>query len=431
MQYPRIEAPIALIGMGLSNLSVQKYLLTSGFNEADIFVYQDEDGEDAQERLQEAKTFFVSPGYPLSKPWLHKLKHFKQGVTSELALAYALIAERKSGETIVGVSGSLGKSTTVSLIHAGLVAANQKAELSGNIGKPLLDYVMATSDEKAKYSKYIVLELSSYQLENCGDLNVDISCLTNFSPNHLSRYPSLEAYYAQKLELIGRTKNMVFVNEQSTELVKTLKSVDPQKLRFYNPDDSLVFDEKDWKAKRLVGAHNKQNLEAAALVLKELGCLSEDAKAALLSYSGLPHRLQKISLPLGAPTVINDSKCTSIDGIKVALACVAEEENMNFERLTLLIGGQDKDLPWQDLASLPKGIRFLFFGEVGPKAKDLSQIEGPCFQTLDQLIGSLKIEDYSPQDWILLSPGGTSFDEFKNFEERGKVFSERMQQKWN
>ncbi len=430
-----LKSPVALIGLGVSNESVKRFGLSQGLSENDFIVFEDSQGEKGQAKVAQAASYVVSPGYPLNREWLTKLPNFIERKTSELAIAFDLLKQRKSAEKnkteqVIGVTGSLGKSTTVTLLHRGLLASGKKSVLCGNIGAPLLDYVMASSKDTSLLADYIVLELSSYQLENCGNLDLDVSCISNLSPNHLSRYPSLDAYYRQKLEIIERTKTAVFLNTQSPELVRVLKGRSDSRFKWYDSDRSKVFAKIDFSNKALVGQHNEQNLEAAAQILQSTGAWSEKSRKEMLAFRGLPHRLEKVTLSARGPTVVNDSKSTSIDGVKIALDCV-ESERSSSGKLLLLLGGQDKELPWKSLSQLPPNSEVIFFGEVGEKAKCLTGLPGKVFGSLAETLKSLVPSNYSSDDWILLSPGGTSFDEFKNFEERGTYFEKRIQEIWN
>jgi UDP-N-acetylmuramoylalanine--D-glutamate ligase len=171
---------------------------------------------------------------------------------------------------------------------------------------------------------------------------------------------------------------------------------------------------------RLLGEHNQQNLRLAATTLSLLGLPVEDQKT-LLEYPGLPHRTEYVTEKNGIH-FINDSKATSIESVLVSVeACLKNVEPGG--KIHLLLGGRDKNLPWQDLNELisHKNIFYYFFGESKSLIPQKTKLVGSEFTDVESCFKSA-LSHSKKGDWILFSPGGTSLDQFKNFEERGNFF---------
>lgn len=419
-----LKRPIAVVGMGMSGEAARRLLLLNRVKPADLITFDDKPGNadysDPQKLLQERnpQTLVVSPGVPLSKEWIIDAQEHGALVTSELALGLHFLTTEK----IIGVTGSVGKSTTVSLLEAGLKAFSPDSFVGGNIGRPLADYVSDLLERKRAKAPWLVLELSSYQLENCGNLKCEISSLTYLTPNHIDRYESLAAYYDRKWELVGRTNKSVVLNQHGGDLPKYARGrkADAELLWTDQNDEELVpYDLQDAK---LLGSHNQDNLALAAKIAKEAGW-PQEAFQGMKDFPGLPHRMENLGLRQKI-RFVNDSKATTMDSVKTAALGLYEQMDRKTQ-LVLLLGGKDKDLPWNELAELKKiqKLRPVFFGSVGAKAKEMSGLEGEVFPKLKDAIDALH-SIVKQGDTVLLSPGGTSLDEFKNFEERGKFFAD-------
>lgn len=421
-----IKRPVAVVGLGLSGEAALRLLRLNGVKKADLCTFDEKapaDYSSPEKMLEERKpqTIVVSPGYPLSREWIQEFRESGGEVTSELALAVHYLTTEK----VIGVTGSVGKSTTVSLLEAGLQKFSPHAFVGGNIGRPLADYVADLQSNKRQKAPWIVLELSSYQLENCGALQCDLSAITYFTKNHMERYTSLQHYYETKWQLVKITKKAVVLNERGGDLKNYAKGKreNAELMWVDQTSEELMPYELD-KAK-LLGSHNQDNLAIAAKLAKEAGW-PPIAFEGMREFPGLPHRMQNLGMRSGVQFV-NDSKATTMESVKTAALGIYEQMDRK-KQLVLLLGGKDKDLPWQELAALKKiqKIRPVFFGEVGKKAKELSGLDGPVFpkfrEAVECLTGMTQLGDI-----VLLSPGGTSWDEFKNFEERGQVFCELVE----
>ena len=421
-----LKRPIAVVGMGMSGEAARRLLKLNRVKDDEIVTFDDKPGaadfSDPQKMLDERKpkTLVVSPGVPLSKDWIQDAKDHGALVTSELALGLQFLTSEK----IIGVTGSVGKSTTVSLLEAGLKAFSPASFVGGNIGRPLADYVSDFLERKRAKAPWIVLELSSYQLENCGSLRCELSAITFLVANHMDRYPSLDAYYATKWELVGRTEKAVVLNRHGGDLVKFAKGrkSDCEQLWTDQNDEELAACE--LQEAKLLGAHNQDNIAVAAKLAREAGW-PESAIQGMKDFPGLPHRMENLGLRQKI-RFVNDSKATTIESVKTAAFGLYEQMDRKTQ-LVLLLGGKDKDLPWAELGELKKiqKLRPVFFGAVGEKAHRESGLGGEVFPKLKDAIAALH-SIARAGDTVLLSPGGTSLDEFKNFEERGKFFAEQV-----
>lgn len=422
-----VKRPVAVVGLGLSGEAALRLLRLNGVKKADLCTFDDKPGNadycDPEKMMEEKKpqTLVVSPGYPLSKEWIQEFKEAGGHITSELALAVHYL----STERVIGVTGSVGKSTTVSILEAALKDFSPHSFVGGNIGRPLADYVADLQSHKREKAPWIVLELSSYQLENCGALQCEFSAITYFTSNHMERYTSLQHYYETKWQLVKITKKAVVLNERGGDLKNYAKGKreNPELCWVDQSSEDVMPFELD-KAK-LLGSHNQDNLAMAAKLAVLAGWPST-AIEAMKKFPGLPHRMENLGVRSGVHFV-NDSKATTMESVKTAALGIYEQMDRK-KQLVILLGGKDKNLPWNELGELKKiqKLRPVFFGDVGKKAKDASGLDGPVFPKLkdavDSLTGITQLGDI-----VLLSPGGTSLDEFKNFEERGAVFRQLVE----
>ncbi|MBC7741224.1 MAG: UDP-N-acetylmuramoyl-L-alanine--D-glutamate ligase [Bdellovibrionaceae bacterium] len=422
-----LKTPIAVIGLGKSGLAAVSFLKLAGYQDADIITYDDKKASPlGYKHVTQPtdltnlfpRTLVVSPGVSLNTNWIQQIAATGARVTSELTLATSVLTTEK----LIGVTGSVGKSTVTSLIGASALTDDPNAFVGGNLGTPFCQYAIDILNGRTQ-AHWIILELSSYQLENCAHLEFEFSAITFLSANHLERYASLEEYYRTKLQITHATKQICFINKTSEDAVQFAKLAKCA----YQEVSAETFEDKELlKSVLLIGAHNKDNFAIAAELAKAAG-FSAESLTAMAQFKGLLHRLEFVNTIKGVK-YINDSKATSMDSVEVAAqGCL--ESLTNSAKLYLLLGGKDKTLPWEQLAHLavPQIIP-LFFGACGQLAKNKSQLSGPYFS---KLIEALEHAYQSAQagDVVLLSPGGTSLDEFKNFEDRGEFFKKFVTQK--
>ena len=413
-----LKTPIAIVGLGKSGNSAFNLLITAGTKNENLILF-DEKSAQAQVNSVEAlialspKTLVVSPGVALSSSWIRDLAAGGCQITSEISLAASLITTEK----VLGITGSVGKSTVTSLLGAGALSFDTNAFVGGNLGVPFCDYALRKLKGEPT-AKWVVLELSSYQLENSKLLKLENSIITFLSANHLERYKSLEDYYKTKFIITEITNGTCLLNSTSEDCVKYADVFSKSKFKLVNAEN---FSQKNLLAAlALIGAHNKDNFSLAAEMAKLCGW-PEVANSAMTQYRGLAHRLEFVATVNGV-TYVNDSKATALDSVLVAArGCLEGLTEQN--HLFLLLGGKDKNLPWENLSVLNSNeiINPVFFGQCGELAKSKAELSGEYFERLGSAIHYCQKRAH-PGDVVLLSPGGTSLDEFKNFEERGDFF---------
>ncbi|HEY8278129.1 MAG TPA: UDP-N-acetylmuramoyl-L-alanine--D-glutamate ligase, partial [Bdellovibrionota bacterium] len=420
-----LKRPVAVVGMGLSGEAACRLLRLYGLKKNDLLTFDDKlgaaDFSDPEKLLKkQPQTLVVSPGVPLSKEWIQEFLEQGGAVTSELALALHFLEREK----LIGVTGSVGKSTVVSLLEAGLKKFSSESFVGGNIGRPFADYISDIKEKKRARAPWVVLELSSYQLENMGNLHCELSAITYLTGNHLDRYPSLEAYYNQKWELVKRTNKAVVLNSHGGDLKKYARGRKESAELLWTDQNDEELAKYELNEAKLLGAHNQDNLAVAAKLAREAGW-PEEAILGMKEFPGLPHRMENLGIRQKI-RFVNDSKATTIESVKTAALGIYEQMDRKTQ-LVLLLGGRDKNLPWADLAELKRiqKLRVLFFGECAAKAKSLSGLDGEEFPKLKDAVAALHSVAKSG-DIVLLSPGGTSRDEFKSFEDRGKFFAEAV-----
>ncbi len=423
-----LKTPIAIVGMGKSGEAAKRLLISAGISSSAIKCFDGKlasaDFNDPNKLMSEVKpqTLVVSPGVPLASNWI-KAAH-EQGivVTSEISLSCAFLTTEK----LIGVTGSVGKSTTVSLLQAGLAAFSKTSFVGGNLGTPFAEYAADLVDGKHKPADWVVLELSSYQLENCEGLALNLSAITFLTSNHLERYENLQHYYDTKWKILSLTKERMLLNSEGGDLVEYAKSQNhSEQVRVISRNDMVLRSLQLDKA-LLIGQHNQDNLALAATLALEAGW-PESSIEAMKNFQGLSHRLENLGTSKGV-RFINDSKATAMDSVLIATTA-AFDTLIPGGKLFLLLGGRDKNLPWDQLKVLGafSGIEFIFFGECRAIAQKKSDLEGNSFARLDEAL-VYAFDHAKSADTVLLSPGGTSLDEFKSFEDRGNFFKKKVEE---
>lgn len=417
----QIQPPVIIIGLARSGIAAKKLLLASGFQENDILTF-DENKPEAQykteaelEALTSVKTVIVSPGVSLQKKIIQVWRAQGKHITSEINLALSQITTEK----IIGITGSLGKSTTTSIIGAGIKTFDHNVFIGGNLGTPASEYALSILNDPSRRAQWMVLELSSYQLENADLLSVDYSLITFLSPNHLERYDSLNDYYASKWTLLNRTKLKTILNENGGDLKSFAQDKPLSKVVWASKNDSHIKKYELNKA-AIIGQHNQDNLAMAAAL--GLECEFPDSYfTGIKEFPGLKYRLENLGLKKNI-LFINDSKATTIDSVKAAVA--ATKTAFTNSTIYLLLGGRDKKLPWHELKFLTSDprIKLFFFGEHGPIIKQTLASPSPVFKTLALLLQNLSTDILELDSVVLFSPGGVSQDEFSSFEARGDFF---------
>ena len=342
---------------------------------------------------------------------------------------------------VIGITGSAGKTTTTTLVGrmaARAIQAPRKAWVGGNIGMPLIDHL-----EEISPSDMVILELSSFQLDQM-TVSPQIAAVLNITPNHLDRHGNLEAYTAAKARLLAfqSPADIAVLDRDDPGAWKLAGQVlgrlvsfglscpPPGQAGSFIRDDRLVLQdgdkEIDLMSRELIqlrGEHNLQNVLAACAIAWSAGFPVEAIQDGVKDFTGVPHRLEFIRTFDGADW-FNDSIATAPERTMAAI--------LSFDNpLVLLLGGRDKDLPWGDLAELvhQRVDHVVIFGEAAEKIMQVIGAIQPgerpftlvhCSGLQEAVQAAAAVAE--PGDVILFSPGGTSFDEFKDFEERGECF---------
>ncbi len=419
-----LPKPIAIIGLGISGQAIFELLIEDGISENELILF-DEKAKSAHfntgsELLSKGrpKTLVVSPGVPLQTPWIKDAVEQGLLLTSELSLAYRVLTNEK----IIAITGSIGKSTTTCLLQSALNQFSPHSFVGGNLGIPLAIYSKELIQRKRPKADWIVLELSSYQLENFSELKADYSIITYFTANHLERYNSKEDYYQTKWTLESKTKNTMVLAKNGGDLYSWCQNQTQHIPWIWTDRTSVLVTKYNLDQCELLGSHNLDNIALAAEIIKQAE-MPEIAYPGLRKFRGLSHRVENVGTFNGV-RFINDSKATTIESVKIGVTSSLETVPPHC-KLHLLLGGRDKNLPWKDLHFLKDNpqIQFYFFGECRNLAKTVSGLPGEEYPSMVEAVPSA-IKNAQVGDSILLSPGGTSLDEFKNFEVRGDVFKE-------
>jgi UDP-N-acetylmuramoylalanine--D-glutamate ligase len=419
-----MQAPVAVVGLGATGKALMRLFGAYGIDRSQYVTFDaidaSADFNDPVQLLKNARpaTLIVSPGVPLASAWIADFKKSGGTLTSEFDLCSKLV----TSERIVAVTGSIGKSTCTSLLGEALRVVDPNVFIGGNLGLAWANYFADLKLGLRQKSLWQALEVSSYQIEGwTAPLNIESAILTYLSPNHLERYPSLTDYYAVKWALLKRAVGKTFVNGDCPAIREGLaqqglaqKAIEAQAKDF------------DTRAAKLLGEHNKQNL-SLALHFVETHKMGEAAKKAILQFKGLEHRCENLGERKGV-LFVNDSKATAIDSVQAAINGLSATRQQRGGRLWVCLGGRDKKLPWPLLVSsfADQHITPIYFGECRQTIQKALSKEGPEFDKLSDVMAALP-KLVRSGDIVLLSPGGTSLDEFKNFEERGSYFKSAIE----
>ena len=349
----------------------------------------------------------VTPGLPLNRhPIAQRARDAGVEIIGDIEL-FARARPELPPHKVVGITGTNGKSTTTALVHHILKTAGVPTAMGGNIGLPIL-----AQDPLPEGGVY-VLELSSYQIDLTQSLDCDVAVLLNITPDHLDRYESFEAYAASKARLFQiKTPEHLGVIDDATELRFGIGSGATSPLLIFEAKYPLE-GQGNWPA--LQGPHNAQNVEAAWIVAQALGLSDDQIEEGLRSYPGLPHRMAQVREKDGV-LFVNDSKATNPTATAPALAA--------FERIRWICGGQAKTDNLDECARHFGHVASAY--TIGDAADLFKRLLSPHMPVKN--CGKLDVAvreaaaDAEAGDTVLLSPACASFDQFRDFEDRGDQF---------
>lgn len=386
------------------------------------------------EILDRADLLCISGGVPLELPLVQEA--MRRGIPlSNDSQIFLEIAPCK----VIGITGSAGKTTTTSLVGlmAQQAASGWRAWVGGNIGSPLIAEV-----ESMQPGDLAVMELSSFQLEIM-TRSPQVAAILNITPNHLDRHLTMQAYSAAKARILayqdpGHTAilnrddpgSFALKSQVKGSLVTFGKSAPEGETGTFVEQGSIVL-QRGAERTPLVpvrsiglrGEHNLYNVLAATAIAAAADLPAQAMRSAVESFKGVPHRLEYVRTWGGADWY-NDSIATAPERAMAAIRSFDEPGGVK-RPIILLAGGRDKDLPWQDFAALVRQRvrKLVVFGEAAGiiiRAIGSGFPLQRCASLSEAVQAAAKM--VQPGDAVLLSPGGTSFDEFRDFEERGECY---------
>jgi UDP-N-acetylmuramoylalanine--D-glutamate ligase len=388
-------------------------------------------GGHREETILQQDLVIPSPGVPADAPLLKAARAKGITIWSEIELADRFLNGR-----LIGITGSNGKTTTTSLIEHILRSAGISTILAGNIGTPLISRVEETND-----ASVTVVELSSFQLELIDSFRPNISVFLNLTPDHLDRHHTLEEY--------GAAKARIFENQMEADSA-VLNADDPATTKHapakpqvfwfsrkqrvaqgvFVRENEIVF-RRDGKEEALLklqdipmaGAHNVENVLAAVAAARLAGADASAIAKGVLSFSGVEHRLEFVA-EIGGVRYYNDSKATNVDATLKALDSFPG-------RILVVLGGKDKGSDYTALQKplREKAILALLIGTAAEKIE--KQIGGSvAIEHAGTIDRAVEIASHAarPGDVVLLAPACASFDQFENYEHRGRVFKDLVHQ---
>lgn len=433
---------IFILGMARSGYEVAKLLASD--NEIFITDMKEQDENNVKELESLGVTFKVSdnpwdiiddsydlmiknPGIKYDHKCVVKAKELGIPVVNEVEVAYHYIDKSVK---IIGITGSNGKTTTTSIIYEIMKKAfGDKVILAGNIGTPLSHYA-----KDIKKNSYLVMEISDHQLCDMYDFKTNVSVITNIYECHTDFHDSHERYVNTKKKIfMNHTENDYnIINYDNYEVMGITRDIMGINKYFsknsqedcYYRDGFIYYDNKkliDVSKIILKGEHNYENIMCAILACKVYGVSDEDIVSVVSSFSGVEHRLEYVG-NINEREVYNDSKSTNTESTKIALN--------SFNKPTiLLMGGTDRGHSFDELKEPLKYTKLVVtYGETKSRIKEfMDSINIKCI-VVDNLVEAVR-EAYNNSkegDIILLSPACASWDQFPNFEERGKLFKEEI-----
>ncbi len=376
-------------------------------------------------RIARAAVVIVSPGVPSDAPAVRAAREAGVPVRSEIDLAARALPRTR----LAVITGTNGKSTTTALVAHVVSAAGIPCPAAGNIGRPLID--LALDDHPPAWA---AVEVSSFQLHDSPSLAPAIGVLTNLSPDHLDRYPSVEAYYADKRLLfrnataasvwvvngddaaaLGLAEGHAGTHRRWRLQARADACFDRRQARLMLDGDALLARD----ALPLLGDHNVENALAAALVARAVGVAPAAIADGLRTFRGLPHRLETVAEAHGV-CWINDSKATNVASAAVGIRSMTRP-------FVLILGGRHKGEPYTGLLPLlaARCRAVVGYGEAGPIIeRDL--VGGLVVERVGTLAEAVATARRlaQPGDAVLLSPACSSFDQFTNYEMRGAAFAD-------
>ena len=449
---------IIIYGAGISGQGALKLLESK---KKEVILIDDKLTElkttDAMKMLDEKEVEYIvkSPGISFSNPFIKKAMDKNIEIKSEIDVAYEYMDKNIE---VIAFTGTNGKTTTCTKMYELLKKAGFEVELGGNVGRSFAEIVY-----EDRRLDYIVLELSSYQLENNPTIKPHVAGIINLTPDHLSRYDSVEDYYITKFNIFRNQskKDYIIVNMDDNEFLNISNKLQnaenyakPRRLFISRVDKGNIFVHQngiyvmrnleeiynskfniDQQAKLIMnknelslkGEHNLENVLFIIACAKICGIPNKVIRNYLREAKSIEHRMEEF-FTIGESIFINDSKGTNVDSTNKAI-------NSYPEHLCLICGGEDKKVPLVKLAlDINENVDFTYiFGEnrflIEEELKKVGYKNYRMFETVDECILDIKTAfDFNHKRYFLFSPATSSFDQFKNFEVRGVYFKDKVKE---
>ncbi|MGA8102917.1 MAG: UDP-N-acetylmuramoyl-L-alanine--D-glutamate ligase, partial [Candidatus Acidiferrales bacterium] len=379
--------------------------------------------------FEDAELVVVSPGVPSNLPGIMRARERGVPVWGEVELAWRAMRGR-----MIGITGSNGKTTTTALTGHVLKAAGIPTLIGGNIGTPLISLAAESTD-----ATVTVAEISSFQLETIDAFHPDVAALLNLTPDHIDRHGSFEEYARMKLRMFeNQTEtDIAILNADDAEVAKRAParsetwwfSREKRVAEGTSVHDGQIVFRREGEESPILrveeiplrGAHNVENVLAASAAACLVGADPAAVSAGVRSFAGVEHRLEFVR-EAGGVEYFNDSKATNVDATRKALEAFSGN-------VIVILGGKDKGSDYRALSQLLRQRARLALLIGAAAEKIASQIEGAVALefagTLDRAV-EIAAERARSGDTVLLAPACASFDQFDNFEHRGRVFRERV-----
>lgn len=449
---------ILVVGLGVTGLATARFLnkrgavvtVTDMASEEDIgssalelrgLGIRTELGFHRRESFESAELIIISPGVPHKLDILKSVEEKGIPVLGETELAFRFVKA-----PVIAITGTNGKTTTTSLLGSILARCGMKVFVGGNIGNPLIAF--ADSGEEVDW---IVLEVSSFQLDTIQSFRPDIGILLNISEDHLERYNGMEEYAASKARIFENQTpdDIAIINGKDCWISSVTRSIKSRKWIFNssagNPQEGSFIDENDLtfflkssplhrkashsfntmtesfkmdlSGTRLYGKHNQENISAAVMAAIAAGGDCKKIESALNHFDGLSHRIEYVRT-LNGVKYIDDSKATNVDAVCRALECFQEP-------VVLIMGGRDKGGGYKMLEKVIDGrVKHLIL--IGEAAEIINEALGQrvpavVVYSMEEAVKNAGLIA-SKGDVVLLSPACSSFDMFRSYAHRGDVF---------
>lgn len=363
-----------------------------------------------------------NPGIFMKHELIQKAIEYNIPVVNEMEVSYSYLPK---DVTIIGITGSNGKTTTTTMVYEILKLMGKNVILGGNIGYPLSEKI-----NDIKSGDILVLEISDHQLINFKNFKTNISVLTNIYPTHLDFHGSFEKYkLAKKNIFLNHTKNdLAIINKDNNDSMDITMNIISTK-KYFNDDKNyvdengnIIIDNEiiiNTKDILLKGSHNYENILACLLVLKEFGINKDIIKKYFSEFKGVEHRIEFVK-DVNGIKYYNDSKSTNPTSTVVALKSFSEPTH-------LILGGMERMQDFHEMDNAIKNVKCIYaVGEVTNRVFDYAEsLNIKCIKCNTLNVAMDKInENIEKGDIVLLSPASASWDQYAKFEDRGNEFKE-------